>query len=71
MTVSLARGFRHAMNGVIARQNYCTREAEPCNTGNCCSESEDQCVAYGDGDFDDDVNLADFAKFQFVLKALI
>ncbi len=44
----------------------CQAGASPCSGDTWCDEDDDTCVAYGDGDFDNDgdVDLNDFAGFQ-------
>ncbi len=44
----------------------CQLGPDPCAGNEWCDEDEDQCVAYGNGDFDGDldVDLRDFAAFQ-------
>ncbi len=44
----------------------CVDAIAPCDVGQWCRESNDQCVPFGDGDFDidGDVDLKDFAVFQ-------
>lgn len=44
----------------------CVSSSLPCGDGEWCRESDDQCVVYGNGDFDSDgdVDLSDFAQFQ-------
>ena len=44
----------------------CQPGSYACGDGAWCDEDEDQCVAYGDGDFEPNgnVDLADFAAFQ-------
>jgi hypothetical protein len=36
----------------------------PCAAGEWCDEANDACVAYGDGDFDGDLDLFDYSWFQ-------
>ncbi len=44
----------------------CKSSGGPCAVGEWCRESDDQCVTFGNGDFDldGDVDLVDFWKFQ-------
>lgn len=50
----------------------CTYAGPPCSEGEWCRESDDQCLPYGDGDFDSDgdVDLRDFAQFQLCFGAV-
>jgi hypothetical protein len=44
----------------------CISPITPCGVGEWCRESDDQCLPYGNGDFDldGDIDLSDFAQFQ-------
>ena len=44
----------------------CQPGPSPCSGDTWCDDDGDACVAYGDGDFDNDgdIDLSDFAEFQ-------
>ncbi|HNO79114.1 MAG TPA: hypothetical protein PKN33_13760 [Phycisphaerae bacterium] len=50
----------------------CESVSLPCGEGTWCRESDDQCLPYGNGDFDSDgdVDLKDFALFQLCFGAV-